>query len=41
MKHRNGNQYLPIPTAIGVNDFINDLTFDEIKSAANIMKTLN
>jgi len=41
MKHRNGNQYLPIPTSIGVNDFINDLTFEEIKSAANFMKSLN
>ena len=41
MKHRNGNQYLPIPTSIGAYDFINDLTFDEIKTAAKIMKSLD
>jgi 3-dehydroquinate synthase len=41
MKHRNGNQYLPIPTEIGKYDFINDLTIDEIKNACKYLVTLN
>ena len=32
IKHRNGDQNLPIPISIGTSIFINDCTFDEIKS---------
>ena len=32
VKHRNGDQNLPIPISIGKSIFINDCTFDEIKS---------
>ena len=41
MKHRNGNQYLPIPIEIGKYEFINDLTTEEIKMACKYMKDLN
>lgn len=37
MKHRNGDQNLPIPKAIGESIFINDLTFNEIKKASKQM----
>lgn len=40
-KHRNGDQNLPIPTAIGSYTFINDLTLAEIKSAINKMAEIN
>ncbi|MEO8702142.1 MAG: sedoheptulose 7-phosphate cyclase [Kofleriaceae bacterium] len=33
MKHRNGDQNLPMPVRIGEPSFVNDLTYDEIKSA--------
>lgn len=39
-KHRNGNQNLPIPQTIGKSIFINDLTFDEIKVASQMMSKL-
>jgi len=35
MKHRNGNQYLPLPLGIGNYKIINDLTNDEIQKAIN------
>ena len=41
MKHRNGNQYLPIPIEIGKYEFINDLTTEEIKMACKYMQDLN
>jgi 3-dehydroquinate synthetase len=41
MKHRNGNQYLPIPVEIGKYDFINDLGTNEIKEACIFMKRMN
>lgn len=33
MKHRNGDQNLPVPVRIGKPAFINDLTYEEIKVA--------
>jgi 2-epi-5-epi-valiolone synthase len=39
--HRNGNQNLPIPVAIGQGIFINDVTFQEIKLGVEMMKRLN
>lgn len=41
MKHRNGAQNLPIPKAIGDAIFVNDLSYDEIKSAAHGLKEVN
>ena len=41
MKHRNGNQYLPIPTKIGQYDFINDLQISEIKEAVKFLIAAN
>jgi 2-epi-5-epi-valiolone synthase len=41
MKHRNGAQNLPIPRAIGDAVFVNDLTFEEIKAAAQQFKAEN
>ncbi len=41
MKHRNGAQNLPVPRGIGDPIFVNDLTFDEIKNAADVFKKLN
>lgn len=38
VKHRNGNQNLPIPIGIGDHSFINDLKLDEIKQVSAIMK---
>ena len=32
-KHRGGNQNLPVPTAIGSYDFIQDLKYDELEKA--------
>ena len=37
VKHRNGDQNLPIPKVIGSSVFINDLTFAEIKEASKFM----
>jgi 3-dehydroquinate synthetase len=41
MIHRNNNQYLPIPTAIGKCIIINDLDFREIELAVNKLKAIN
>lgn len=38
IKHRNGDQNLPIPRTIGNSFFINNLTFSEIKEASRQMK---
>ena len=35
MKHRNGNQYLPLPLGIGNYKIVNDLSSDEIEKAIN------
>jgi len=40
MKHRNGDQNLPVPRSIGDSVFINDVTFDEIKTASISMRSL-
>ncbi|MBF0431146.1 MAG: sedoheptulose 7-phosphate cyclase [Fibrobacteria bacterium] len=41
VKHRNGDQNLPIPVTIGKSTFLNDVTFKEIKKAVQSMKQLN
>jgi 3-dehydroquinate synthetase len=40
MKHRNNNQYLPLPIEIGNYKIINDLSDEEIKNAMMVFKTL-
>lgn len=40
MKHRNNNQYLPLPIEIGNYKIINDLSDDEINNAIMVFKTL-
>jgi len=41
IKHRNGDQNLPIPTSIGKSIFINDLTFEDVQAASMMMKEIN
>lgn len=38
MKHRNGNQYLPLPLGIGNYKIVNNVTASEIESAINCFK---
>ena len=38
--HRDGKQLIPVPTGIGVCDFINDLEWDEVCSATDAMRDL-
>lgn len=38
MMHRDGKQLIPVPTTIGVCDFINDLRWDEIRSAVEALE---
>ena len=38
VKHRNGDQNLPIPESIGHSVFLNDLTYEEIKRAVDVQK---
>lgn len=38
-RHRNGNQYLPLPCGIGSYVFCNDLSYNEIEMAAELMET--
>jgi 3-dehydroquinate synthase len=38
MKHRNGNQHLPVPVGIGNYKILNDVTDDEIKKASDIFE---
>ena len=40
IKHRNGDQNLPIPSSIGQSIFINDLSHEEIVKAARSMQML-
>jgi 3-dehydroquinate synthase len=40
MNHRNGNQYLPLPTSIGHCLIINDLTYSELETATQRLKSL-
>lgn len=41
IKHRNGDQNLPVPKSIGSYVFINDLSYDEIKQASQLMLDFN
>jgi len=41
VKHRNGNQNLPIPNGLGSHIFLNDVTFDEVITIINIFKDIN
>lgn len=41
VKHRNGDQNLPIPQSIGKSVFINDVTYDEIKEVSNLFLDFN
>lgn len=41
MKHRNGDQNLPVPITIGHSTFLNDVTLADIKQAAISMKQFN
>ncbi len=41
VKHRNGDQNLPVPKTIGSYVFINDLSYDEIKKASQLMLEFN
>jgi 3-dehydroquinate synthase len=41
IKHRNGNQYLPLPTQIGQCRIVNDVSYREIQEAVNTMRMLN
>ena len=41
IKHRNGSQNLPIPKTIGEAIFINDLTYEDIKTASKMMMEFN
>lgn len=41
MKHRNHNQYLPVPVSIGNYRIINDVTLGEIKDAVGLFKVMN
>lgn len=41
MKHRNGNQYLPVPVDIGNYRILNDVTDDEIKKASDIFEEID
>ena len=38
IKHRNGNQYLPVPVGIGNYKILNDVTDDDIKKASDIFE---
>jgi 3-dehydroquinate synthase len=40
MKHRNGNQYLPVPLNIGNYRILNDVTDDEIRAASDLFETV-
>jgi len=40
MKHRNGNQYLPVPIGIGNYKILNNVEYEEINLAAEIFETI-
>lgn len=40
MKHRNGDQFIPIPVCIGNYKFVNDLTDQEIEKAINTFSNI-
>jgi hypothetical protein len=39
-KHRNGNQYAPLPIAIGNYKIVNDITEDEMKLAIDVFEEI-
>ena len=39
-KHRNGNQFAPLPIAIGNYKIVNDITVDEMKWAADVFEEI-
>jgi 3-dehydroquinate synthase len=39
-KHRNGNQYAPLPVAIGNYKIVNDITEDEMKLAIDVFEEM-
>jgi 3-dehydroquinate synthase len=41
MKHRNGNQYLPVPVGIGNYRILNDVTDEEIKKASDLFEAID
>lgn len=41
VKHRNGDQNLPVPTVIGTAIFINDLTYNEVGTVATLFQIFN
>jgi 2-epi-5-epi-valiolone synthase len=41
IKHRNGDQNLPIPKSIGKSIFINDLSYEEIKATSLLFEEYN
>jgi 3-dehydroquinate synthase len=41
MKHRNGNQYLPVPVSIGNYVMINDVSDSDIQAAVLLFKEMN
>lgn len=41
MKHRNGDQNLPMPKSIGKSVFLNNVTYDEIRAAASLFNKIN
>jgi 3-dehydroquinate synthase len=41
MKHRNGNQYLPVPIGIGQYTMLNNVTVDDMRLAADLFEELS
>jgi len=41
VKHRNGDQNLPVPVGIGSHQFLNDIEEDEVMKAARTLEDLN
>lgn len=41
MKHRNGNQYLPLPIGIGNYKIVNDVSNEEIRKATEIFRKIS
>jgi len=39
-KHRNGNQYVPLPISIGNYKIVNDVTEDEMKLAIDVFEEI-
>jgi 3-dehydroquinate synthase len=39
-KHRNGNQFAPLPISIGNYKIVNDVTEDEMKWAADVFEEI-